>query len=357
MVSDPKNRRWWFVATGILVASILIWVIAALQLDPAAAGGSRISLSLRSRLMADYRGEEPGQLGSLRLSIVSEILRDLGLGRNEAGDGSTAMSVAMLTPVPTATALNFQGDPPPTVTPSDTPVPTKTDTPEPTATDTPRPRPTSTEEEEDDAKKTPKPAATSTPSGPSDTQKPQVLGITINIPDGSTISCTESLVVTNYHVRDPDYSSGITAAGGGFVKVKYEIDGSSYVYTPMTMLSGGGFIGPGQTWDATYSGTVNIDHDLVFGSSFGGGKALARPHLVGLRNGSTDTPTPTATHTLTPTSTHTPSPTATPTHTSTAIPSPTPTLSAHTVHVHTYIRDNSGNISHQPLATYTMMCH
>ena len=66
------------------------------------------------------------------------------MSSDDAAGQSQAMAELMKSPVPTATARDFQGAKPFTATPTVTPVPTETPTPTPTNTCTPRPTATVT---------------------------------------------------------------------------------------------------------------------------------------------------------------------------------------------------------------------
>ena len=325
-MTPGENRRWRASGGIVLLVLVGLWILTALQLDPAAAGGSRISLSLRSGLGADYSAQEGSLMGGLNLSIVSDIMQDLGMGADEAEAHAGEMIAGLTTPVPTATAVNFAGDPPPTATPTRTSVPTDTPTPTTTSTWTPSPRPTNTSKPTD----TPKPTAT---SGPSDSKSPQISGGSLDVPDGSTISCTQTVNVTGLRVLDPDYSSGMD-----WVKLKYRILGSSvgYVYSGELTKTSGGWTSPGSTWDAMYKGSITIDFSVGYANA-AGSKVLARLS-------STDTPTPTATASNTPTAT--PSPT----------PSLTSTPGTYTVELYAIAQDNAGKTGHVLQATYTMNC-
>jgi len=321
-MKDSLGGRWFIGALALLIFMVALWVLAALQLDPAAAG-TGISLSLRSRLLADYGPDAGGRLGSMRLSIIGEVLQDLGFGPETAGEASEALRISMLTPVPTATALDFFGQPPPSITPTDTAVPSRTPTP--TATNTRRPTASSTTL----ASNTPKPGPTSS-SGGDDEDNPQLTGGTPSEPDGATFGCTQVVTVTNIRAFDPDPSSGID-----WVKLKYNIDGSGYEFSPeLTLMSGGWVTIPGGAWDATYQGSITIDHDTVFALQPGSSRGLARPALD-------DDPT------NTPTATKTPS----------ATPDPTPTPINHAVELYMIAQDNDGNSAYVHLASYTMQCH
>ena len=163
MKSPRKN--WFFGATAIFLLLLVLWVVAAIQLSDASAGELRFPFNLRSNLSADYSQDAQGrQLGSLRLSIVSDFLRDIGFSKPEADQKQDNLVKELDKPVPTATALNFEGDAPYTATPTFTPTATNTFTPSPTPTftNTPTPKPTRT------PTKTPEPPdPTDTPSYPS----------------------------------------------------------------------------------------------------------------------------------------------------------------------------------------------
>lgn len=320
-MTPERNRRWIVIAAAMLIVVVGLWVLTALQLNPAAAGGSRISISLRSGLAADYAARAGGLMGGLNLSIVSDVMQDLGMGAAEAEAHADEMAAELAQPVPTATALNFAGDPPPTATPTADSPPTNTPTPTPTFTWTATPRPTDTPKPTDTAK----PAATDSPS---DTKSPQHSGAVVSPSDGSTIGCTQMVDVTDLRVLDPDYSSGIN-----WVKLKYKIVGSStgYIYSdPLTRVSGG-WTSPGSTWDAVYQGSVKIDFNAAF-AAYAGSKVHARL--------ADPSPTPTDTATATPTATL----------------DPTATPSSYTVELYSISQDNDGNSGHVLEATYTMSC-
>jgi len=103
-----------------------------------------LPLSLSSRLSADYSVDDVGPLKALRLSIIGDMLRDMGMGPDEAEDCESAMKALMDNPVPTATARDFEGAPPFTAIPTNTATPTDTPTATATPTSTFTPRPTAT---------------------------------------------------------------------------------------------------------------------------------------------------------------------------------------------------------------------
>lgn len=321
-MNPKKNRRWLLSAVLLLVFLVGLWILSALQLQPAAAGGSRISLSLRSGLAADYGAREGSLLGSLNLSIVSDFMQDLGMAPAEAEAQADEMAAALASPVPSSTALNFQGDPPPTLTPTatytatSTPAPTSTPRSLPTRTDTPEPTDTA------------KPAAT---SGPKDDSSPKISGGNLS-QSGGSISCNQTITVSDLRVLDPDYSSGIQ-----YVKLKYSLDGGPYVYSALSKTSGG-WTSPGSTWDAMYAGSITISDPVA--AIDGSRKVAALPFLIS----DTDTPVPTNTPTYTPTATPDPTPTA------------TPSSNTYSVELYAIVRDNAGKTDHVHLSDYSMTC-
>jgi len=298
---DSRLARWLaLTAFAVLIAG---WFAAALHLTGASAGQPGFPLNLRSNLAADY-GADPkaGRITSLRISIIGDLLRDLGIGGDDSGllDGLDS-------PVPTATARNFQGDPPFTATV--TPSPTPTITPSPTSTSTPKP-PT----------KTPKPTDTEEPDPtdlPDDLVGPSISGGTLFPASGTLLPTCDGndISITGLRIVDPGPSSGIA-----WVKLKYIILGpgstgyqfSSDIGPP---ISGGWTDGPGSTWDAYYKGdhTINFADGYAFTS---GGKLFFRPSLSG--------------------------------------PSAALTVDPFTVEVWSIVEDNAGNQSYVLQGTYTL---
>jgi hypothetical protein len=264
---DTRLARWLaLTAFAVLIAG---WFAAALHLTGASAGQPGFPFNPRSNLAADY-GADPGasRITSLRISIITDLLKDLGFG----GDDSELLA-GLDSPVPTATARNFQGDPPFTATV--TPSPTPTITPLPTSTSTPKP-PT----------KTPKPTDTEEPEPidvPADMVEPTISGGSFFPTFGTLLpSCDgNDIAITGLQVVDPGPSSGIN-----WVKLKYVILGpgstgyqfSSDIGPPLT---GGWTDGPGSTWDAYYKGdhTINFSDGYAFTT---GGKLFFRPSSSGL---------------------------------------------------------------------------
>jgi hypothetical protein len=263
---DTRLARWLaLTAFAVLIAG---WFAAALHLTGASAGQPGFPFNPRSNLAADY-GADPGasRITSLRISIITDLLKDLGFG----GDDSELLA-GLDSPVPTATARNFQGDPPFTATV--TPSPTPTITPLPTSTSTPKP-PT----------KTPKPTDTEEPEPidvPADMVEPTISGGSFFPTFGTLLpSCDgNDIAITGLQVVDPGPSSGIN-----WVKLKYVILGpgstgyqfSSDIGPPLT---GGWTDGPGSTWDAYYKGdhTINFSDGYAFTT---GGKLFFRPSSSG----------------------------------------------------------------------------
>jgi len=226
---------------GLFLVLLVAWFAAAVRISAFAAAPSNLMSSLRSRLTADYASDPAGStVHSLRLSTFEEVLQDLGLSSDEAASRSRQIQEQLENPVPTATARDFEGSSPLTATPTRTPIPTETATP--TATSTPRPT----------ATKTPKP--TETP-GSADTTDPDICCIDLN-PDPPTMINSCTFDVEELEVFDPSYSEGIRAAD---VFMKYMGPSTSgWVYTALTLKSGGFTGGPGSDFSAIYQGTVTL---------------------------------------------------------------------------------------------------
>lgn len=248
---EARHRsRWWVGAFALFLALLGLWVMAVLALQPAQAGPLSLRLDLRSRLRADYSPDPLGQrIASLRLTIVDDVLRDLGLSPQAAEAEREALEAAMSQPVPTATARDFAGSAPftatasPTVTATDTPVATPTSIPTRTPRPTRTPKPTETE---------PPPAPTS-PS-PGDTRAPEICAFDLDPDPGPLTACTIS--VTGIHIYDPGPSSGIDDSD---VVLKYrDPESGNYVYFSTRRTSGGWTAGPGSAWDAWYEGVLTL---------------------------------------------------------------------------------------------------
>lgn len=271
-----KNRRVVVVITGSILFIVMVWVLTAVLLSSASADSGPFSFAVRSKLAADYGQEKSdGFLGVINLTIFSDVMRDLGMSPDEADEHSDEMKVAMDDPVPTATALNFEGDAPWTPTRTATKIPTKTliptDTPIPTFTPTrtrvltktliPTKKPTN-------PPNTVAPAATATAAtatalGPVDSQAPNIGGLNLSPPAGTPspgntlTTCT--IDVVNVSVFDPAFSSGVSSSD---VHFKYDSPSIGWVVESLNLLSGG--FTPGLDWDAQYGKTVTL-HDVFDG--------------------------------------------------------------------------------------------
>lgn len=298
---DSRLARWLaLTAFAVLIAG---WFAAALHLTGASAGQPGFPFNLRSNLAADYGADpEAGRITSLRISIITDLLKDLGFGGDDSG-----LLEGLDSPVPTATARNFQGDPPFTATV--TPSPTPTITPLPASLSTPRP-PT----------KTPKPTDTEEPEPtdlPADSVAPTLSGGTLFQDLGTLLPACEDneISITGLRVVDPGPSSGVT-----WVKLKYKILGPGtldYQYSDDIgpPLTGGWTDGPGSTWDAYYKGDLTISFSDGYAFTTGG-KLFFRPSLSG--------------------------------------PSSALTVDPFTVEVWSIVQDNAGNQSFVLHGTYTL---
>jgi hypothetical protein len=324
---DSRYARWF--ALSIFAILIAVWVAAALHLTGASAGRSGFPFNLQSRLAADYGADRGDRISSLRISIITDFLRDLGFG-----DSGSSILGDLDDPVPTATARNFEGDPPftPTATrtsiPTHTPLPTDTET----QTSTPTPLPSKTPEPTETAKVEPTEV-------PGDEIAPSLSGGSLSPSPGTMLpTCNgNDIAVTGLRVVDPALSSGIQ-----WVKLKYKILGpgsQGYIYSGDIgpPVSGGWTEGPGSKWDAYYKGDLTIDFDTGYALWIGAAKAYAQP----LYEVATETPEP---------ATATPGPaTATPTlPPATATPEPEP----YTVELWAIVKDKAGNDSYVLLGTY-----
>jgi hypothetical protein len=251
-MNPRRGGRWWVGAFAVFLALLGIWAVAAWQLYPAGAGPLTLGLDLHSRLQADYGPDQPGRSVSvLRLSIVEDVLRDLGFSGEEAQAQREGVEAAMGAPVPTATARDFQGAAPftatlvPTATSTETPVPTAT--PVPTNTRRPTRTPTRT---------SPPPAPTLPATGEpaSDDENPEIRSMALVPAPGPLETCT--ILITDMWVTDDAPSSGIDLSNVVF-KYEHPITGE-LIYFPATLISGGWTDGPGSGWSAHYSGSVTI---------------------------------------------------------------------------------------------------
>jgi hypothetical protein len=275
-----KHRRKWVTWLGAFLALIALLAAAALVLMPASAGGFPFSWKIRSNLSADYRyGETTASLGAFRLSIISDMLRDRGIGEDEAYQKENVMKLAMEGSVPTATAFDYEGNLPLTATPTNTPTktPTPTFTPTPTATNTRIPTRTPTKT------KTPKPKPTKTPDPPplTDTVAP-VIASPGTVIDDWVSDCHVNVYIDSARITDAAPSSGIN-----WVKLKYKVYDSSgstnytdYTYSSPLMICSGGPTGGG--WDACYAGPdplPGFSIKIEAGSNLGSGDFLIKYYM------------------------------------------------------------------------------
>ncbi len=253
--------RGWILVTLIVVA--VLGGLALYQLGPASAGSLRFGVNMRSNMAADYSGRDADQVGFLRLTIFQEFFRDLGLNPLEAEEQARQIEATLDGVVPTATALNFDGDAPLTATPTATPIPTDTPTPLPTATTRPSSTPSRTPTTKPtDSPPTPTktpgalPTATKTPGATAtsgaDNLNPEIKsGWTLVPPPGTLTQC--SFQVIDLRVKDPAPSSGLLWA-----RLKYEDPDSpgSYIESGDLTLTSGGW--SGGAWDAKYTGSISL---------------------------------------------------------------------------------------------------
>lgn len=252
-----KDRRNWMTWFGILIAVLALVAAGALVLMPASAGGFPFSWEIRSNLSADYRyGETAASLGAFRVSIIGDVLRDMGIGDKEASQRENVMKVVMEGSVPTATAFDYEGNPPLTATPTETATPTITPTLTPTSTSTNTPRPTSTKTPQPSATKTSPPAPTKTPKPPTaitDTKDPVILATSLSPSPGPDLDQCD--IVLNVDVKDPAYSDGVDS-----VEAKHSIPGGTPAPYNYFTFSGAGSYDGGNNWVGTFTGTITLSN-------------------------------------------------------------------------------------------------
>ena len=262
------GRRWLLGAFAVFIVLLVVWICAAFILNSGVAESLPFSLSFGSRLGADYGPDElSSPLGRFHLSIISDVFRDRGLSPSEADYQSEKFKLSLNSPVSTATARNFEGEPPYTPTPTSTLTPTETLTPTLTPSVTPtrtrKPTRTPTEKPPPPPPPPPEPTKTSTVTNtptitytptPTDEEEPEISGGTLDPTPGPISDCYEDIYVTDLRVTDPSPSSGIK-----WVKLKYQVvDYSGLIYSdPITMVSGGPTAGSG--WDAYYQGVITFE--------------------------------------------------------------------------------------------------
>jgi hypothetical protein len=266
---EPRSGRGWFwAAMAVVLLLIVVWVAAAIQLSIASAGEGGFNLA--SQLRADYSTEPLGRpVRLLSFSIIQDVLQDLGMAPDKAAAESNTMELAMSSPVPTATARDFQGAAPYTATPTKTRAPTRTPRPTITSSVTPSntPRSTRTATTEPTSTKKPKPTKvekSKTPEptatlGGEDNETPYLdtSDMVLNPHDGATLDCSDSITVTHLVLIDPAPSDGID-----FLKLKYKISDGHHTYvmgSDLTPVSSG-YDAEGN-WVAVYNGTIDVDFD------------------------------------------------------------------------------------------------
>lgn len=258
------TRAILFATYSILVA---VFIASLASLMRTLASPPRLTMNVQSRMAANYgRGQESRRMGALHASIFLDALRDQGLGADEARETQKAIERQLLTPVPTATARNFEGDPPFTATATLTSTPTVTTTSTNTLTPTNTPVPTwtpSVTPSKPPPKPTKKPMTPTITPTPSDTPTPTSSPTPIpDIEDPEVVlkglqgvpSGAKCEMIVDFDVTDNAPSAGVSDSN---VKLKYEYPkGSGNIQ--FASLSGGGawLSGPGSTWAGSYSGTV-----------------------------------------------------------------------------------------------------
>lgn len=248
---------WLLSAFSVFIIGLAIWILAVLHVSVATAAPFGYRLDLRSQLYSDYKSDQlPQPIRILRLSIVREVLQDLGLSDDsiEARIASGQLDLEEL--VPTATALNFSGDDPPTVTP----IPTSTSRP--AATNTREPTKAADPSKTPKASKTPKPSktpkASDTPETPIDTESPEILikeDFIITPEDGSNFeSCEFNIEIDKVYVSDPKPSSGLD-----WIKIKYKVEGhTGLIFSDPLDIFCGGMNGDG-SWYSGHRGSVEVE--------------------------------------------------------------------------------------------------
>jgi hypothetical protein len=221
------------------------------------------SMKLRSRLEADYQLESfADHLSPLRISIVSDVYQDQVLSVEEIAAIENRLIESLQSPVPTATARDFEGSLPFTATATNTNTPTSTSTSTPTSTPTRTPLPTRT------------PTKTNTKPPPKPTKKPETPTITLTPSDTPTPTLSPTPIVDlddpliklthlsgaggctvtiGFDVEDPEPSLGVKDSN---VELKFENPKGSGSYFYPSLTGGGNWQGaPGTKWVGSYSGS------------------------------------------------------------------------------------------------------
>jgi hypothetical protein len=321
-----SGRRWLIAAVGLFAFLLVGWALLALQLSSAMAGPLPYGPGLMSRLRADYRPDEGGRtVAVISLSILNEAMQALGLTEEEAAVVHESMELAMSQPVPTATAMDFEGAAPYTPTPAATATPMPTDGPTDDPENTRRP-PTATRAPTSTKKptKTSGPEPTDEPGDDDEAPELDFAGATWGPAPGDLPGCEVTFSMDNLHVTDSSPSSGMD-----FVGFKYRIPEyiDDLTLGPAFDKDSGGW--DGDSWDATYSGSLTIEvypgwcgedseDDIeielwVKAYDNEGNEKVVWLGDYTIDDSCDDEPAPTATPTRTPTSSPTPEPTETPT--------------------------------------------
>lgn len=349
MSDQPRTRagrRWMFAALFVFIFFLLLWIGAAFLLNSAYAESLPFSLGLRSRLAANYSPDEfSGSQGVFRLSIFNEVFHDLGLSPEEAEERSEEIKIAMGSPVPTATARNFEGDDPFTATPTPQPTSTATtpltETPSPTRTRRPMKTPKPTKEPKIDPSDTPAPVFTATKTPTTKCWVNPIVEI-LDPPDGAVYYASDDIPAQAF-AYDPDNVSpadcvpnGVYPSddGVGISKVEFKfywVDGGDVLVHSQDQVSVKycGFTGTSSCdthpvnspyWPDGFTPINDGLHRLKVKAKDDGGNYSDWVWVYfTINTGPAPTPTPTSTSTATST------PTATATATATATPTPTNT--------------------------------
>jgi hypothetical protein len=279
-----SGRRWIVSAFGLFGFLLIVWVAAAVLLNIISAEGLPFNLGFRSRLGADYNPDSvPGPFGVFRMSIIGDALKDRGVPPSDADNQEESVVNSLNTPVATATARDFHGEPPytstptqtltptfpftPTITPTTTitrtlqptKIPTRTQTQKPIPSKTPTitltPTPTVTPTVTNTPTPTQTPTNTPTPT-PVDDKEPGIPGGTVKPPPGDLGVCAPTINVSSLRVVDPPPSYGMQ-----WVKLKYQVVGyTGLIFSDGLDLTSGGATGDGG-WDAMYRGSIDLQID------------------------------------------------------------------------------------------------
>jgi len=250
----------------LLFASFLALIVVAGAPIISRASPPMPSMILRSKLKADYGSEYvEALLSPLRVSLVSEVYHDQAVSVEEIAAIENNLIDMLKSPVPTATARDFEGSLPHTATTTVTITPTSTSTSSPTSTSTSTPLPTRTatrtitKPPPEPTKKPGTPTISLTPSDtPTPTKSPTPI-IDIADPvvhlnrlrggqDGS-----ECRLTIDFGVEDPAPSLGVEDSK---VVLKFEYPNGSGNYLYPSLTGGGDWQGvPGTKWVGSYSGS------------------------------------------------------------------------------------------------------